>query len=192
MDPGTRQYFETHLGRTVETASHWQEQDVTSILKLVILTDVPPVKRFRTHLPVHSLSAAAGGFSEFQEVRPLGWVPVSIGRSLNKDMFVAQVRGRSMEPTIHDGSYCVFQFERGGSRNGKVVLVRSSHIEDPENGGEYTVKRYFSEKEHSDDGTWRHKKVTLVPDNRDIKEITLTDVSPAKFTVIAEFISCLG
>lgn len=192
MDPGTRQYFETHLGRTVQTAKRRQEQDVTSIAKLVILTDVPSGKRFRSHLPVHSLSAAAGGFSEFQEVRPLGWVPVSIGRSLSEDMFVAQVKGRSMEPTIRDGSYCVFQFERGGSRNGKVVLVRSSHIEDPEDGGEYTVKRYFSEKEYSDDGTWRHKKITLVPDNREIKEITLTDVSPAKFKVIAEFISCLG
>ena len=191
MDQGTRQYFESHLGRAVETAKHADEQDVRRVLELVISTDVPASKRFRTHLPVYSLSAAAGVFSGSQEVRPLGWVPVSIGRSLSMDMFVAQVKGRSMEPTILDGSYCVFRFERGGSRNGKVVLVQSSHVDDPENGGQYTVKRYFSEKEFSDDGTWRHKKITLVPDNRKVKEILLEEVGPAEFKVIAEFIDCL-
>ena len=153
--------------------------------------DVSAVKRFSTHLPVYSLSAVAGGFSESQEIRPLGWVSVSIGRSLSKDMFIAQVKGRSMEPRIRDGSYCVFQFERGGSRDGKVVLVQSSHLDDPENGGQYTVKRYFSDKEYSDDGTWRHKKITLVPENREFKEIILEEVAPTEFKVIAEFIKCL-
>jgi len=191
MDPGTRRYFESHLGRHVESAEQRDEQDVKSLPELVILPDVPAVKRFRTHLPVHSLSVAAGGFSESQEVRPIGWVPVSIGRSLSEDMFVAQVKGRSMEPTIRNGSYCVFKFERGGSRKGEVVLVQSSHIDDPENGGQYTIKRYLSEKEHSDDGTWRHKKITLVPDNREFKEIVLEDVDPTEFKVIAEFVDCL-
>lgn len=177
MDPGTRHYFESHLGRRVEAAERRDEQKA--------------IKQFRTHLPLYALSVAAGGFSESQEVRPLGWIPVSIGRSLRKDMFVAQVKGHSMEPTIRDGSYCVFQFERGGSRKGKVVLVQSRHLDDPESDGQYTVKRYFSEKEHSDDGTWRHKKITLVPDNREFKEIVLKDVDPSEFKVIAEFVACL-
>src|SRR5712691_259877 len=177
MDQGTRRYFESHFGRRVEVAERRDEQEA--------------VKQFRTHLPLYSLSVAAGGFSESQEVRPLGWIPVSIGRSLRKDMFVAQVKGHSMEPTIRDGSYCVFQFERGGSRKGKVILVQSRHLDDPENDGQYTVKRYFSEKEHSDDGTWHHKKITLVPDNREFKEIVLKDVDPSEFKVIAEFVACL-
>ncbi len=191
MDPGTRQYFESHLGRTVEEAKRRDEQAIRSLPALVIVPDVPAIKRFKTHLPIYSLSAAAGSFSESQEILSLGWVPVSIGRSLSKDMFVAQVNGRSMEPRIRDGSYCVFQFERGGSRNGKVVLVKSSHVDDPENGGLYTVKRYFSEKEYSDDGTWRHKKITLVPEHREFKDIVLEDVDPAEFRVIAEFVDCL-
>src|SRR5207249_10401576 len=157
----------------------WDELEVTERNVLRILPDIAPVKRFSTHLPVYSLSAAAGGFSESQEVRPLGWIAVANGRSLSKDMFVAQVKGHSMEPTIRDGSYCVFQFEHGGSRKGKVVLVQSRHLDDPENDGQYTVKRYFSEKEHSDDGTWRHKKITLVPDNREFREIILENVDPA-------------
>ncbi len=45
-------------------------------------------------------------------------------------MFIARVAGKSMEPTIPDGSYCIFCFERGGSRNGKVVLVESRLVSD--------------------------------------------------------------
>jgi phage repressor protein C with HTH and peptisase S24 domain len=107
-------------------------------------------------------------------------------------MFVGEVKGRSMEPTIADGSYCVFQFERGGSRNGKVVLVESRHVDDPPNGGQYTAKRYFSEKQLADDGTWRHKKITLTPDNSDYDEIILEDIEAPEFKVIAEFIHCLS
>ncbi len=106
-------------------------------------------------------------------------------------MFIAQVNGHSMEPTIPDGSYCIFKLERGGSRNEKVVLVQSRHIDDPESGGQYTVKRYFSEKEYSDDGTWHHKKITLVPDNSRFKEVVLRAIEPTEFKVVAEFVDCL-
>jgi uncharacterized protein len=191
MDPGTRQYFESQLRHTVEPVKRRDEQDVESRLEPVMSTDVPTARRFRTHLPVYSLSAAAGGFSESQEVRPLGWVPVSIGRTLSKDMFIAQVKGRSMEPMISEGTYCIFRFERGGSRNGKVVLVKSRHVNDPDDGAQYTVKRYFSEKNFYADGTWDHKKITLVSDNREYEDIVLEGIPPREFEVIAEFISCL-
>ncbi|MHB1665316.1 MAG: type ISP restriction/modification enzyme [bacterium] len=66
---------------------------------------------------------------------------------LSKDMFIAKVVGKSMEPTIPDGSYCVFRFERGGSRNGKIVLVESKRfVADPAINQKFTVKRYRSEK----------------------------------------------
>lgn len=191
MDQDTRCYFESHLVGRGEVVRQKEELDARSMDKLVILSDIPAGKKFTTHLPVYSLAAAAGVFSESQEVHPLGWTPVSIGRTLSKEMFIAQVKGHSMEPTIHDGSYCVFKFERGGSRNEKVVLVQSRYVHDPESGGQYTVKRYFSEKEHSDDGTWRHKKITLVPDNPGFKEIILEAIDPTEFKVVAEFVVCL-
>ncbi|MHB1679401.1 MAG: type ISP restriction/modification enzyme [bacterium] len=65
---------------------------------------------------------------------------------LSEDMFIAKVVGKSMEPTIPDGSYCIFRFERGGSRDGKVVLVESRLVSDPETNQKFTVKRYKSEK----------------------------------------------
>ena len=145
-----------------------------------------------THLPVYSLAAAAGGFSDGQEVRPLGWMPVSIDRALTKGMFVAKVKGRSMEPLIQDDSWCVFRYDKGGSRNGKVVLVESRHISDPEGGAHYTVKTYRSEIEHFDDGTWRHKKIVLSPRNHEFREIVLENVEASAFRVTAEFVSCLS
>lgn len=127
---------------------------VETKVELPFVPDVALLAQFSTHLPVYSLAAAASGFSDEQEVRPLGWMPVSIGRRLDKTMFVAKVKGRSMEPLIKDGSWCVFRKEKGGTRNGKVVLVESRHISDPDEGRRYTVKVYHSEMEYFDDGTW--------------------------------------
>ncbi len=191
MDQGTRQYFEAQLGLSTEINKDTEEESSLGASKLAVLPDVSEGNRFKTHLPLYSLAAAASGFSEAHEVHPLGWVQASIGRPLNKDMFVARVHGRSMEPTIQDGAYCVFKFEQGGSRNEKVVLVQSRHLDDPESGGQYTVKRYFSEKEFSEDGTWRHKRITLVPDNFRFKEIVLEAIDPAEFKAVAEFVTCL-
>jgi DUF2075 family protein len=194
MDEDTKNFFLSRIEGQVlaEHAATQAAAPARSLRDLLILPDIALVERFMTHLPVFSLAAAASGFSESQEVRPLGWAPAPIGHALNKDMFIARVKGRSMEPTIPDGSYCVFRFERGGSRNGKVVLVQSRHLDDPESGGQYTVKRYFSEKDLSEDGTWRHKKITLSPDNKEFKDILLEDVDPTGFRVIAEFVTCLG
>jgi DUF2075 family protein/phage repressor protein C with HTH and peptisase S24 domain len=191
MDERTRTYFEENIGSSTEAVKHIEEEQLQGMPRVLPLSQVPASKQFNNYLPLYSFPAAAGTFGEAQVVESRGWVSVSIGRPLTRDMFVAQVKGRSMEPTIRDGSYCVFRFERGGSRNEKVVLVESRHVDDPDNGGQYTVKRYFSEKFHFDDGTWRHKKITLVPDNHEFREITLEDVDPSEFRVIAEFVACV-
>jgi phage repressor protein C with HTH and peptisase S24 domain len=55
--------------------------------------------------------------------------------------FVAQIIGRSMEPVIPDGSYCIFR--RPSARMaGSRVLVRRQSPEDPERGGRFVVKEY--------------------------------------------------
>ena len=60
------------------------------------------------------------------------------------NMFAAQVAGRSMEPRLQDGDYCIFRANPGGSRQNKLVLVQHSSIADPDTGGSYTVKKYTS------------------------------------------------
>jgi hypothetical protein len=72
-------------------------------------------------------------------------------------MFVAQVVGKSMEPAIPDGAYCLFAAPVTGTRQGKTVLVQLRDATDPETGERYTVKRYESEK--TETPLWRHARI---------------------------------
>ena len=154
---------------------------------------IPDHLKYKEYLPVHSLKAAATQFGKEESVEEyVGWMKVATKRKLTEDLFIAQVVGKSMEPTISDGSYCIFRPDRGGSRNDKVVLVESRWLTDPETGLKYTVKRYSSEKELFDDGTWRHKKITLSPDNKSFEAIVLENVQADDFRVVAEFVAVVG
>ena len=81
----------------------------------------------------------------------------------------------------------------GGSRNGKIVVVQHRSIEDPDLGGRYTVKVYWSEKIRSSDGEWRHNLIRLVPDSTDpaFQPIELHD-GEGEVLVIAELVSVLA
>lgn len=186
MDENTKNFF---MSRIEGPALAQAAEPAPSLLD--ILADVLEAARFVTHLPIYGLAAAAGGFSDEQTPRPLGWIKANIGRKLTEDMFVAKVKGRSMEPLIRDGSYCVFRRDRGGSRDGKVVLVEYSGLQDPDTGMRYTVKKYESEKEYLDDGSWRHKRIVLSPINREYSDIVLADIPGHAFRVSAEFVACL-
>jgi hypothetical protein len=158
-----------------------------------LVSMIPENLQFRDYLPVLSLEAVATSFGKETQVEqePIGWIRADIPRTLNKDMFVAKVVGKSMEPTIPDGRYCVFRFDKGGTRNGLVVLVECHLISDPETTRQFTIKRYKSEKEYFDDGTWRHKKIILSPDNNDFNDIVLEDVPAVEFRVVAELVAIL-
>ena len=143
------------------------------------------------YLPVYDLQAVATAFKEQATPKIKGWKPMPEGSHLNRDMFIVQVVGKSMEPTIPDDSWCLFRFERGGSRNGLVVLVESRMVSDPETHQSFTVKRYHSGKEDLGNGQWRHKKIILSPDNKEFKDIILENVSGDDFRVVAEFIEVL-
>lgn len=146
---------------------------------------------FDTMLPVFSLKAAAGYFGEGMTVEEEGWVEVDIGRTLNEKMFVAQVVGKSMEPRISDGSYCVFRAHPEGTRQGKTVLAQHRGIDDPETGGSYTVKQYSSKKVLSDDGSWAHEAIILEPENMEYDDIVITPEEADEFKIIAELIEVL-
>jgi phage repressor protein C with HTH and peptisase S24 domain len=106
-------------------------------------------------------------------------------------MFVAQVAGRSMEPTIPNGAYCLFASPVEGSRQGRTVLVQMRDAADPESSERYTVKRYESEQEKEDD-SWRHTRITLMPVNPDFEPIILTGADEGQLQVIAELVEVLG
>jgi ERCC4-related helicase/phage repressor protein C with HTH and peptisase S24 domain len=149
------------------------------------------VRPYEDAVPVYDLKAAAGAFGDPQSVEPNGWVEIT-GRKLREGMFVAQVKGRSMEPRIPDGAWCLFASPVVGSRQGRVVLVQHREIHDPDTGGSYTVKQYSSEKALQPDGTWRHSNIVLQPLNRDYQPICLGSESVGDLTVIAEVLEVLA
>lgn len=189
MDKSTELYVKSRMEKNAEKdepAQIEQFEETDGIME-----EVNNERKFKEYLPIYSLKAVATNFIREEYVEQLGWMKVDISMKLGTDMFIAQVVGKSMEPTIKDGSYCVFRYERGGSRNGKVVLVESRHVSDPESFQSYTIKRYRSKKVHQPDGTWIHEKIILSPDNIDFEDIILENVSEHEFKVIAEFVSTI-
>jgi SOS-response transcriptional repressor LexA len=157
------------------------------VLKMVARELARP---FEVHPPVYSLRAAAGKFGEGQDVQEEGWVEVR-GHRLREGMFVAQVVGKSMEPRVPDGSYCIFRAPVEGTRQDKTVLVQHYRIEDPDTGGSYTVKRYKSKKVSGDAGTWEHAEIRLEPLNNEFEPIVLRDLRENELRVVAEFLDVL-
>jgi hypothetical protein len=146
--------------------------------------------KYADYLPVYSLEAVAGKFGEGMEVEEEGWLKVDIRKKLNRRMFIAKVVGHSMEPRIPNNSYCVFRAGVEGSRQGKIVLVQHNDISDPDTGGKYTVKKYTSKKQITDD-SWEHEEITLLPLNKKYEPIKIPNSEEGEFMVIAEFIDVL-
>src|ERR1700733_14066997 len=128
---------------------------------------------FVTPLPLYGLRAAATRFGEefdrAEMSEPNAWVRAPRGVRLAEGMFVAQVVGRSMEPLIPEGSYCLFRGPVVGSRQGKRLLIEQTGGRGTDRGTDldsrYTVKRYTSVKKTNEDGTWEHARIRLEPLN---------------------------
>ena len=162
------------------------------------LVDRFRARPFETHAPAYELTAAAGSFGADRAVGggagdEIGWAPVPRSVRLTRDHFVARVEGRSMEPIIDDGSWCLFRADRGGSREGRRVLVWHRGCTDPALGGEFSVKKYTSKKAAAGDGTWRHHEIRLEPLNPDpvFQPLVFTSEAEGDLRVIGEFVEVL-
>jgi type I restriction enzyme R subunit len=181
--------------RRLRTDVRESDQRARSVALPTVLRIVEPrpEERYLTCVPLVPLKAAASAFGDphYIDEDAFDWVAVESRRRLRKGMFVAQVVGRSMEPTIPDGSYCLFSYPVEGSRHGRTVLVQLRDRHDPESGERYTVKRYDSEKTASGEA-WTHARVWLRPVNPDFAPIELTPDQAAQSTVVAEVVEVLG
>jgi SOS-response transcriptional repressor LexA len=150
-------------------------------------------ERYATCVPLVPLKAAASKFSDPQYIEDgsFEWVAVGSRHRLRKGMFVAQVVGKSMEPAIPDGAYCLFRAPVEGTRQGKIVLVQLRDATDPETGQRFTVKRYESKKAAKGD-SWSHERITLKPLNPDFEPIELTGRDADELEVIAELVQVLA
>jgi len=182
-DPQVATYFQQML---VPKAQGAKAEEYARIVDLV-----PQEEQYTTCLPLYSIKAACGYFGEGELVEADGWIQAEgIGR-LNRNMFVVQAVGRSMEPRIHDGDYCVFRANAGGSRQGKIVLVQHRNYYDDDFGGAYSIKEYASTKSYDENGNWQHEKIELIPLNKDYKTILITPDDGEEFQVVGEFVGIL-
>jgi phage repressor protein C with HTH and peptisase S24 domain len=155
-------------------------------------TDTAPPPEY---LPYYRLAVAAGGFRQGYEPDPEGWVNVrkfGCSRPLSTGFFVTRVVGKSMEPTIRDGAYCLFR--AGDSpRQNRILLVQKRDFTDPETGGGYTVKRHKRQKPTAVEGQ-ASERISLIPDNPDRAAFPVLEFTPeddADLRIIAEFIQML-
>ena len=163
--------------------------------------EVGDLEKYVTHLPVHGLRAAAAslpagewGSGALQEevIETLGWLRVSVGRTLNRRMFVAQIEGQSMDDGrsgLVDGGYAVFELWPSGTRQLLNVLVRGA-FSDPDTGS-YAVKKYVADQR---DEEGRHRRIALVslnPDKERYPDIELETASDEDVTVVARVVQAL-
>ena len=184
---GKKQEFAKEFERIIKSVSVGGEDQKKSDL---FFSDVVPEATLEQgYLPIYDLQAVATSFREQRIPAAKGWKPMN--KEFKEGYFIAQVVGKSMEPTIIDGSWCLFRLDQGGSRNGKIVLVESRRVKDPETGLQYTIKWYHSDKKYFKDETWVHTKITLSPDNKEFKDIILKDVREDEFHIVAERVETL-
>lgn len=157
----------------------------TRVLDRLYSDHVDPVKiqPFRTHVPLYSLKAAAGGLGEEMESLAEDWIPAPEGMRLSPDLFAGHVVGQSMEPRIPDGSLNLFRLNPQGSRQGKILLIERFGVLDAT--ARYTLKRYTSRKRQTGEDQWEHEQIRLEPLN---PEFEAWDVEPDGFAVVAEWL----
>lgn len=152
-----------------------------------------PPERFKTCVPLVELRAAAGTWSDEQEsvteldAAEQDWVAWDDAPKLGKDMFVARVDGRSMEPQIPNGAFCLFRKVDEPSAPDKAVLVRHNGVADSDTGGQFTVKRYRTERKKG-----KTTRIVLEAANPDYPPLIITPEEGAEVRVIAEVIAVLG
>ena len=183
--------------RVRDERSWFHERAGTSaqpVRRLLRLVTPPETGRYVNCVPLVPLQAAAGAFGDphvIPDESDWGWVEFDTSRSLRPGMFVAQVVGKSMEPRIPDGAYCLFASPVTGTRQGRTVLVQLRDAVDPDTGERFTVKRYRSEKT-ADEGGWRHVRIVLEPNNPEFTLIELKTEDEGSVAVVAELVEVIG
>jgi len=143
-------------------------------------------------VPIFDIKIAAGDFSKEQWLQDCQYAELPDHFTAKPGFFLAQVVGESMNRRIPNGSWCLFREPSDGSRNGKVVIVQSRDIQDPDTGGQYTVKIYRSEKTVAED-SWSHRSIRLEPDSMDynFKPITFEPDTANELRVVGEYVGII-
>lgn len=143
-------------------------------------------------VPFYDLQAAAEGFGECKFTEHMKWIAVPDGMTPSKNLFACKVIGESMNKIIPNGATCLFSTARGGSRNGKIVLIERTDTTYGSSDSKYTVKEYESLTVDDKDGR-QQKKILLNPKSysAEFETLVLTENQISSYRVIGEFVTVL-
>lgn len=185
-DKETRAHFQTMV-------NGFEHVEVAPMLNKYEGLDLPIVQAGQdaaNSVPIFDLKFAAGQFSDYQQADTVDHVVLPAHLRASEGYFVARVDGDSMDKRIPPGAWCLFHFNPQGTRNGKIVVVQHRRISDPELGGQYTIKRYKSEKHFGEDGVV-NSVIVLKPESTNDKHeaIVLSAEDAEEMVVVAEFLT---
>ncbi|WP_421831992.1 DNA/RNA helicase domain-containing protein [Limnobacter sp.] len=185
-DDETRRHFQTLV-------NGFEYVEVAPMLNKYEGLDLPIVQASQVaanSVPIFDLKFAAGQFSDYQQADTFDHVVLPAHLRASESYFVARVEGDSMNKRIPPGAWCLFHFNPQGTRNGKIVVVQHRRISDPELGGQYTIKRYKSEKHFGEDGVV-NSVIVLKPESTNDKHeaIVLSAEDAEEMVVVAEFLT---
>ena len=193
IDPETNLYLQTQGAGAL--LPEFEEPEVPKtppaypfpILSLEEAADCPNA------VPIFNIKIAAGDFSKEQWLQDCQYAEIPDHFTAKPGFFLAQVVGESMNRRIPNGSWCLFREPSDGSRNGKVVIVQSRDIQDPDTNGHYTVKIYRSEKTETED-SWSHRGIRLEPDSMDynFQPLILNPDTVNDLRVVGEFVGIIS
>ncbi len=145
-------------------------------------------------IPFINLKVTANPIEYLQNIKsdidfPDGWL--NYNGKFDKDYFIMQIIGDSMEPKVLNNSYCLFRAGEGlaGSRNGRDILFFCK-----DNLGaskKLMLKRYFSKKEYDEYGNFKHTQIELKSLNSDYESIIFEEPVDDEIQIIGEFIKIL-
>lgn len=183
---------------TASMYNYLHEKSVTMIIKPEKTGKTTPIqkslnfeKELKNPIPFYDFYAAAGTFSELQSEKNFILIE-GPENSSDKDYFACRIIGASMNRIIPDGSICVFKPYTGGTRNGKIVLVESRDIQDPDFNSAFTIKTYSSEKSVSEE-SWGHTSIVLRPNSYDnsYQDIVITEENAGEMRIVGEYVQVL-
>ncbi|MBP3943742.1 DUF3427 domain-containing protein [Sphingobacteriaceae bacterium WQ 2009] len=154
--------------------------------KTVVLTNNSVV------IPLFNFYAAAGSFSDLQADNAATLIAAPSFVKDAKDYFACKIVGESMNRVIPNGAIALFKHYSGGSRNGKIVLVEHSAMQDEEFNAAFTVKTYSCESLLTEKGD-KLKRIQLLPNSYDesFKPIVISEADGENMKIIGEFIDVI-
>jgi transcriptional regulator with XRE-family HTH domain len=112
---------------------------------------VPPGRESpRTAVPLYSLRPGAHHWSDYQEGSITAWVEPPEGVKPKKGLCIVRVAGRSLEPAVHDGAWCLFDKPWKQPRPHELGIFVKNGLS-PDTGGYFCVRPFPSSRGRMDE-----------------------------------------